>query len=639
MSEGDIIEKVNSALDLERIISSQASDWQDQPASNARVGRCTHPVHGHLSDGDNAGNLIVIDGPEQGWHCYSHETSGDPLKWIAVEEGITSCRDPQPTGDDFVEALRAAADRAGVELQQDEADFEELPEKRKGELRLAEIIEDLHGELDTILGGRTIRRKLKDERGFSDADIDNAKIGWIDDQIYADLQRDYGNEALKRTGFQTDDGNQFVSGRIIYPYMKQGRPVYWTGRATEESAFEEAKYRKPRGDCPLEQPVHRIRPPNQAPTGPLWIVEGIQDAISTARAGGVKAATAVATNPSGQQRRDLFELARSADTVVVCFDSDDSGVSKSIDLALQLMSEGVHTQIAAVPEGDDPNDFFSNGGDFDAISPVDAVEKIVEERGDNNDTIERVLETVKPDTVRSDRIITKLADMTNVRVSTLRRMNRRQVREEHSSGWQEPEEIYKYGQADITHVLVYQDGTEIEIEDLGGRQAFNEFKKKYSSQFNFIPQLSAEEFEDHMNRWLDEIPVTQTPPTTPEQAAREVVMENIERSHAVVDRDNLNRAPEDSLAYNNGQEEVLVTRDRILEWLSDFDESRSELAKYLSPIKIGNYRRTVNGYRTRFWVFSGEAIRDRGYSLPEPSEVVVDEAEEDEEVTEEGDPL
>lgn len=619
MSDQDDIERVKQSLDLERIVSSQASDWSPAAQAAPREGRCAHPVHGHTGDGDNAGNLIVTDDTEQGWYCYSHDSGGDVLDWIAVEEGITSCRDPHPTGDDFVETLRAAADRAGVELSNNDTDFEDLPERRQAEIELAEVVEHLHGELDAVVAGKTVRTKLKEERGFSDAEIDAAKIGWIDDQVYADLQREFGNETLKRTGFQSQDGNQFISGRIIYPYLQQGKPRYWTGRATEESGFEEAKYRKPKGDCPLEQPVHTMRPAEQAPSGPVWIVEGIQDSISMATGGGVKAVTAVATNPSGEQRRQLFDVARRAGSAVVCFDSDDSGVSKSIDLALELMNEGIQTQIAAVPEGDDPNDFFVNGGDFSEINPTQAVAKIIDERGDNDTTIERILRTVEPETPRSDRIVAKIADMTDIRKRTLRRMVREKVRTETSSGWKEPVEIRKRGRVDKVFVFVYDDGTKIEIEDIGSRNAYSRFRSKYASQFNYVPQFKKAEFEDMLNRWLDEVEVEDVNPMSLEGIVMEVTMEQIQSSTAVEDRHDISARSVDSICYRDDGEEVLVLRDTLLEWLDEYETNSTQLSHYLEPIRAGKSTRlTVSGNRRRFWRFSAEAIREEGYTLPDP---------------------
>jgi len=619
MSEQDDVDRVKQSLDLERIISSQSSDWTTAASAAPREGRCTHPVHGHTSDGDNAGNLIVTDGAEQGWYCYSHDSGGDVLDWIAVEEGITSCRDPHPAGDDFIETLRAAADRAGVELSSGETDFEDLPEKRQAEIELAEVVDRLHGKLDKVVSGKTVRTKLKEERGFTGAAIDAAKIGWIDDPTYAELQQEFGNETLKRTGFQTEDGNVFISGRIIYPYLQQGKPRYWTGRVTEESSFEDAKYRKPKGDCPLEQPVHTMRPPDQAPSGPVWIVEGIQDSISTATNGGVKAVTAVATNPSGEQRRQLFDVARRSGSAVVCFDSDDSGVSKSIDLALELMDEGIHTQIASVPSGDDPNDFFVAGGDFDDIQPTQAVEKIISERGDNDTTIERILRTVEPETPRADRTIAKIAEMTDIRKRTLRRKVRERVRTETSSGWKEPVEIRKRGRVDKVFVFVYDDGSKIEIEDIGSRNAYSRFRSKYASQFNYVPTFKKAEFDEMLNRWLSEVEVEDVNPMSMEGIVLEVTMEQLQSSSAVEDKDDLASRSVDAICYRDDGEEVLVLRDTLLGWLEDYETNTTQLSHYLRPIRAGKSTRlTVDGKRRRFWRFSAEAIREEGYTLPDP---------------------
>lgn len=618
MSGQTDVDKVKNALDLERIISSQASDWVDEGGAGGRKGRCTHPEHGHTGSGGNAGNLIVTD---EGWYCYSHDTGGDVLEWIAVEEGIVSCRDPSLDGDDFVETLRVAADRAGVELNEGASDADDLPEKKRAEIELEGVMDFLHEQLDTVVGDITVRGKIKRERGFSDEDIDNAKIGWVDDQVYAELQHEFGNETLQRTGFQTQDGKQFVSGRIIYPYLSQGRPKYWTGRATEESSFEEAKYRKPKGDCPLEQPVHTIRPPNDTPDGGLWIVEGIQDAISMASAGGVKASTAVATNPSGKQERQLLDAARSASHAVVCFDSDDSGVSKSIDLALTLMNEGIETEIASVPEGDDPNDYFSNDGDFADIEPEPAVRKIISERGDNDETLERIAKTVDTDSTRADRITSAVADMTPIRKRTFRKMIRETTRSEEQSGWKEPVKVLKRGKEDITFVFVYDDGTEIEMDSLGGRRCHSKFKEKYASRFNWVPQFSESEFTEMLNAWLANTQRVKEEPLSPERMAMEVVMEKIQEAEAVPKKEDLSVVGESYITFREG--EVMVVRDTLLDWLEDMEVSPQQLSGYLDPIKAGKSARyhVSSGTRKRFWRFDPAAIEEEGYSIPEPTAV------------------
>jgi len=327
----------------------------------------------------------------------------------------------------------------------------------------------------------------------------------------------------------------------------------------------------------------------------------------------------------------LFDLARKAGSVVVCFDSDDSGVSKSIKLALELMDEGIQTQIASVPEGDDPNDFFVNDGDFEDISPTPAVEKIVEERGDNDATVERILHTIEPDTPRADRVVAKLADMTDIRKRTLRRKVRERIRTETSSGWKEPVEIRKRGRVDKVFVFVYDDGTKIELEDVGARNAYSRFRSKYASQFNYVPTLKKQEFEEELNRWLDEVQVEDVNPMSLEGIVLEVTMEQIQSASAVEERDNINARPVDTICYRNDGEEVLVLRDTLLDWLDDYETNTTQLAHYLGPIRSGKSTRlTVGGNRRRFWCFSAEAIQDEGYSLPDPTPVRDEEVADDE---------
>lgn len=618
MSGNNDVEKVKSALDLERIISSQASDWKSEAGSAGRKGRCTHPEHGHTGSGDNAGNLIVTD---EGWYCYSHDTGGDVFEWIAVEEGIVNCRDPTLDSDDFVETLRIAADRAGVELNEEADDPEDLPRKRRAEIELAEVIDHLHGELDTLVGDTTVRGKIKRERGFTDEDVDNAKVGWIDDTVYADLLNEFGPGALERTGFRSSDGNQFVSGRIIYPYLVNGVPKYWTGRATEESAFEEAKYRKPKGDCPLEQPVHTIRPPDQAPSSGLWIVEGIQDAISMASAGGVKAATAVATNPSGEQKRQLLDAARSVDRAVVCFDSDDSGVSKSVDLALDLMDDGVTTEIASVPEGDDPNDFFSGGGSFDDIEPTSAVEKIISEQGDNDETVRRIAQTVEPGTPRADRVAQTISETTPLQKRTFRKMARQTARRETQSGWKEPEQILKKGRTEIKYVFVYEEGTEIEMDNLTGQRALATFKQKYYDAFNWMPNLDSEEWENLLREWGSRTVAVEDEALSDEKLALDTVLESIQESRALPSKEDLAGSSKDYLTYYDGM--LLVLRDTVLDWVDDLDIHPTLLGKYLTPIKAGDATRYYISpdNRQTFWQFDPDEIEDHGYSVPDPEPV------------------
>lgn len=626
MTEEDDIELVKRNLDLERIISSQASDWESNSVSNDVVGRCTHPTHGHTSDSNNAGNMVVFD--DGAWWCFSHESGGDVLDWIAVEEGVTRCRDPHPTGDEFVETLRVAADRAGVELSNGDVEMEELPDDKRAEIELCEVIEHLHSELDSLIDGQTVRRYIKDERGFTDAEIDNAKIGWIDDQVYADLLHEFGNETLQRTGFQTADGKQHISERIVYPYLRQGRPKYWTARASPTLSKELAKYQKPKGDSPLEQPIHRIRPPNDAATGPLWLVEGIQDSISVSSKGGVKACTGVGTNLSLAQRQQLLDLALASESVVVCFDNDDSGRSKAIKLALELMDEGVDTNIGLVPEGGDPNDHLSSGGAFDEIETLPAAEFIIDERGDDIQSVRQILRTVEPGTLRADNVVAKVADLTDFTKPTLHKEVRKHKRTETQSQWKDPIAVRKSGRVDPDYILEYGCGTEIELPGITSRTDYQTFKKKYAAHFNYVPTMPQSDFHEIMNGVMREVGVEEASPLSEEGRCIEHFLESIADCTVVENRENVTALSQNTATLEKGGDELWVPKVTYSAWIEDFgDIDPATAAKYTSPIRAADSEAyKVGDRRVRFWRFDVDEVEDRGYLIPEPQQATPDDS-------------
>ena len=149
----DEIEQIRRSLSVEREIKRAATDWTSQSGGD-RVGRCTHPVHGHTSSEGGTPNLIVTD--DGGWYCYSHSTGGGIFEWIAVEEGICSCGDLPLKKPEFIDALKVAADKAGVELSggrgpdsyEEAVNDSSLSDEEKALYALDKAVDILHENLD-----------------------------------------------------------------------------------------------------------------------------------------------------------------------------------------------------------------------------------------------------------------------------------------------------------------------------------------------------------------------------------------------------------------------------------------------------------------------------------------------------------
>lgn len=631
MSDHDPVSKVRQALSVESELRSQASDWSSDSGGD-RVGRCTHPVHGHTSSNSNGTpNVIVTE--DDGWYCYSHETGGGIFEWIAVEEGICGCRNLPLSDEQFKEALRVGADRAGVDLRPDNVDYEDIPAEQRARYALDKAVDILHDNLDYVMGGMTIRRRIRDERGFDDEAIDKARIGFLNDQAHAELLEELSTEQLQAIGFHNDDGSLRIRNRIIYPYLNAGLPEFWIARRTEES-FKDRKYDKPHTDSDLTQPIYKYDPSSVRRSEEVWVAEGIQDAISLAEEGGVRAISAVATNPSTKQTNQLIEQASKASRVVVCFDNDDSGVKKASDLAIKLMRSGVQTAIAFVPDGGDPNDYFQNGGMFTELEPEPAAKEIIKERGETDAILEEICSTVEPQTPRADRVVDSLSEATSCQKRTLRKLIRDKYRYEDQQGWIEPIRVEKTSGADTEWTFVYPDGTEITLEDILGRRTSREFCNKYAANFNFLPSIDSEEWVDQVNEWLQEVAVTEVDPLSPEALARENIAKKLNESDVATSWRDAIGTPHISAGFD-GDDTILVESDAIDEWTDD-DLHLRRVSEYIDPIMNGpTTQKSADGVHKRMWPISVSAMKEDGLPVPDPTDVAEmfnDPDTEDEEV-------
>lgn len=620
----DLIEKIKRNLSTERVISRRASDWKDESGGD-RVGRCTHPEHGHTSDNSNAGNLIVTD--DEMWYCHSHGTGGDVLDWIAIEEGYATCQNPSVSGDAFVEVLKEAADRAGVEMDStpapedyDEAiELDSLSDVEKAQYALDEAVDILHENLDKVVNGDTIRRVIKDRRPFGDEVIDDLRVGYLDGESYAELLRRLSKDALKDIGFMRDNGSQHGTGRIIYPYYSDGMPCFWAGRGTPESEMD-AKYLKPyRETTVFEEPLFEYGTAGSSVGDGVWITEGIQDAVAISQEGDVFAVSPVAKDASSHQRDQIISRAQDEGRAIVCFDADEGGQGGSVSLAIDLMSAGVQTEILSLPDGTDPCDYFLDGGRFSDLEPEPAAARIIEVKGDTDPLIRRLLDTAQKGTPRGERLVDSISQATPIRKEVLRDMMEEEREYETQQGWREPEMVKKTKGADPSFTFVYADGTEIEMDSIGSRSAAANFIDQFGAQFNYFPDITRKDLLEMVNRWagMEEIQLEEVDPLTTEGRVREAAQEAIQTAEAVESKDDLAAVPDDYVAYH-GDGMIIAQSSTVSDWLDDFDVHMNQAADYLDPITAKNTSPLrIEGKQTRFWYFDTETIKDNGYSLPE----------------------
>lgn len=244
----------------------------------------------------------------------------------------------------FKEALHELAERAG--LRRPEQNDEEYAKE------LARIAE--RREIETLLTQAAVyyRRKLptkireryyEQHYGFTDETIDSLQLGWADGHLFDYFREHLGlsRAAVLKTGLfvQRPSGGveDFFRDRLVFPYWKQGKVVYFIARRTEytgDEVWEQAKYKKLLTHSEKHPYVsellgndHFYNEDAARGAEELIITEGVTDCISAMQAG-LACISPVTTRFRERDLPRLLALTRAAKRVVICNDAEANGPAR-----------------------------------------------------------------------------------------------------------------------------------------------------------------------------------------------------------------------------------------------------------------------------------------------------------------------
>ena len=422
ISEAEIAQ-VRSATDIVALITEYVAL---KKAGRRWQGLC--PFHAEKSPS------FSVNAEEGRYYCFGCRVSGDQITFIREMQHL-----------DFVEAVRVLADRAGIELHEDDSSGPARKERQEFLAAMDRAVEWYHERLLNSPDARPARDYLR-SRGVSGEVARQFHLGWApDDWDALSTSLKFSEKVLEGTGlgFVNKRGRRQDSlrARLIFPIFDSANKAIAVGGRILPGApenpdgYREAKY-KNSPETPIYSKRRTLYGLNWAKddiikSGEIIVCEGYTDVIACFQAGLPRAVATCGTALGEEHFRTMRNFAK---RIVLAYDADSAGQSAAASVYQWERQHEVDVFVARLPKGSDPAELAQR----DPSALVDAVATAVpflqfrldrvldaanlstaEGRARNAEAALRVLAEHPSDLVR-DQYLLKVADALRLDLATLR---------------------------------------------------------------------------------------------------------------------------------------------------------------------------------------------------------------------------
>ncbi len=347
------IEDVRSSTDIADLISEYVALT---PRGKSLFGLC--PFHNESSPS------FSVSPDKQLYHCFGCGASGNAITFIRDLENRT-----------FVESVLVLAERLGLEtphIDHNEQSVEQSMSQHKQLFELHEVAAQFyhHLLLHTVEGEEALAY-LK-ERGFTEETIEKYQIGWAPfekDALYHVFeQRQFDREQMVQSTliqyFEKDETyRDRFRGRVMFPlFDDSGKVIAFSGRLLKKDEKSPKYMNSPQSPIFEKSEVlynlHVARPSIRQERKVI-VFEGFMDSIAAQQ---VSIEHTVAVMGTSLSTTHLMKIKRMTSDVLFCCDGDEAGFEASFRFAQLATKEGLHPQIALLPDGYDPDDYIQTYG-------------------------------------------------------------------------------------------------------------------------------------------------------------------------------------------------------------------------------------------------------------------------------------
>lgn len=347
------VEKIKERLSIEDVISSYIK--LDRAGKNLK-GKC--PFHNEKTPS------FFVSPDRGGYYCFGCGEKGDIFSFVEKFEGL-----------DFMGAMKLLAERAGVELEFNNANDSQKTEKE----RLLAVMEEATKFFESGLKNSQQAIDYVKGRGITEETAKKFRIGYVPADwrlLYTHLKSKKFNDIdIEKAGLikkPDDEGGvkkeyyDRFRGRIMFPISdSSGRVIAFSGRILVDDG-KSAKYlnspdtilfNKSTVLYGIDKAKQDIRIKNYS-----ILVEGQMDLVLSHQAG-IKntvavSGTALADTLISKENvvNNLGVVKRLSNNIILAFDSDSAGRKAAMRSARIALSLGMDVKIADLPEGKDPAD-------------------------------------------------------------------------------------------------------------------------------------------------------------------------------------------------------------------------------------------------------------------------------------------
>ena len=295
---------------------------------------------------------------EQGYfHCFGCGAGGDVITFIRKIENL-----------DYIDAVKFLAQRAGMELPEDGRD--EAAARIRGRIYEAnrEAARFFHRCLYSEEGKNALAYLRG--RGLTERTIKHFGLGYSPNSRYALVRQlhslGFRDEEIIRAnlGFQGRYGSKGAldrfADRVMFPIIDlRGNVIGFGGRIMTD---QKPKYLNTSDTMVFNksQNLYALNFAKNAGEKRLILAEGYMDVIALHQAGFPTAVATLGTSLTTEQAR---LIARYAQEVVICYDSDGAGQKATARAIPMLREAGLLVRVLTVTGGKDPDEFIRSHGD------------------------------------------------------------------------------------------------------------------------------------------------------------------------------------------------------------------------------------------------------------------------------------